>query len=381
MTERECFCPWDLAALAATPSFSEDPSRGEGDIKAIFYDGLPWRGRPTRVFAYYAVPERASAGEKVPAMVLVHGGGGSAYVPWVRLWLDRGYAAVAMDTCGSVSDGGYTGHPRHEDGGPPGWGGFDQVDEPVEDRWNYHGVADVILAHSLLRSLPEVDSDRIGITGVSWGGYLTCIVAGVDSRFRFAAPVYGCGFLGDNSAWKQQLEEMGEKSGKEWLNQWDPSVYLPRARMPMLWVTGSNDPCYPLDSWRKSCCLPSGERTLCVRIGMPHGHGGPGENPAEIHAFADALLRGGAPLACITGQGREGARGWVDFGSAVPVTKAELNVTADAGPWVDRRWTILDGTIDDGRVSADVPAHAAAYYFNLSDDRGLVVSSELEEQQ
>ena len=57
--------------------------------------------------------------------------------------------------------------------------------------------------------LPGVDPDRIGVTGISWGGYLTCIVAGVDPRFRFAAPVYGCGFLGDNSAWLPEFQKMG----------------------------------------------------------------------------------------------------------------------------------------------------------------------------
>lgn len=30
---------------------------------------------------------------------------------------------------------------------------------------------------------------------------MTCVVAGCDPRYKFAVPVYGCGFLGDNSAW------------------------------------------------------------------------------------------------------------------------------------------------------------------------------------
>ena len=47
-----------------------------------------------------------------------------------------------------------------------------------------------------------MDRRRIGITGISWGGYLTCIVAGLDDRLKVAVPVYGCGFLGDDSVWK-----------------------------------------------------------------------------------------------------------------------------------------------------------------------------------
>ena len=33
-------------------------------------------------------------GEKVPGMVLVHGGGGTAFASWVKRWNDRGYAAM-----------------------------------------------------------------------------------------------------------------------------------------------------------------------------------------------------------------------------------------------------------------------------------------------
>jgi len=29
------------------------------------------------------------------------------------------------------------------------------------------------------------------VTGISWGGYLTCIVAGIDDRLKAAVPVYG----------------------------------------------------------------------------------------------------------------------------------------------------------------------------------------------
>ena len=92
-----------------------------------------------------------------------------------------------------------------------GWdASFGQIDAPLEDQWPYHAVSAVVLAHSLLRSYPEVDASRIGVTGISWGGYLTCIVAGIDDRLKCAVPVYGCGFLGDNSAW---VDRLAKKSG------------------------------------------------------------------------------------------------------------------------------------------------------------------------
>ena len=84
------------------------------------------------------------------------------------------------------------------------------MDRDPKDQWTYHAVAAVIRGHSLLRSFPEVDAEQIGVTGVSWGGYLTCIVDGVDSRFKFAVPVYGCGYLYENSRWLGEFKAMGE---------------------------------------------------------------------------------------------------------------------------------------------------------------------------
>lgn len=352
-------------------------------VKAIFYEGAPYKGKPTRVFAYYGLPQ-VETGKKVPAMVLIHGGGGTAFESWVELWNKRGYAAIAMDTCGAIPKGKKPGGrfsndwERHEHSGPKGWGDFAGLDNPPEDQWTYHAASAAIIGHSFLRSLPEVDSERVGVTGVSWGGYLTCIVSGLDTRLKFAAPVYGCGFLGDNSAWLANFKKMGAEKSARWLKLWDPSVYLKDSAVPMLWVNGTNDFAYPLDSYRKSYLLPKGPRTLCIKVRMPHGHGGAGENPAEILAFADSIVRGGKPLAKITAPALDGNALSAAYESDVAITKAELNYTTAAGAWKDRRWETAPASIDAAakKISAAVPADAKVFYLNLIDERGLYVSTE-----
>jgi hypothetical protein len=287
-----------------------------------------------------------------------------------------------MDLCGCVPDGTYGKWKRHAYGGPAGWdASFGQVDEPIEDHWQYHAVSAVVRGHSLLRSFPEVDAEKIGVTGISWGGYLTCLVAGVDTRFKFAAPVYGCGYLGDNSAWLLAFEKMGHERAGRWLNLWDPSRYLPHATMPMLWVNGTNDFAYPMDSWQKSYRLPKTPRTLCLRVRMPHGHGPAGENPEEIHIEANAVLRGGTPLPMTTGQGHEKNEAWITYESKSPIAKAELNFTRDTGKWQDRKWDSAAATIDTEKrkVIGQLPAGTTVYYFNIFDDRECAVSSMHEE--
>ena len=151
----------------------------------------------------------------------------------------------------------------------------------------------------------------------------------------------------------------------------------------MLWVTGTNDFAYPMDSLQKSYNLPRGPRTLAVRIRMPHAHGGAGENPEEIHAFADSYCKRGTPLARVIKQGRDEKTVWATFESKCPIAKAELCFTRSSGKWQDRKWETLPAQLDvkRSRVTADLPDGTIVYYLNLIDDRGLVVSTEHEEMK
>ena len=371
---------WEMRQLSVPPQIYPAPGFQEEGVRALFFEGVIWRGKPTRIFAWYGVPPNRGV-QRVPAIVLVHGGGGTAFANWVRLWNSRGYAAIAMDTCGSVPipADNHT-WQRNPYGGPPCWdASFDQISWPEKDQWTYQAVSAIILANSLLRSFPEIDPKRIGITGISWGGYLTAISASVDHRFRFAAPVYGCGFLGEDSYWLPQFKQMGDAKARKWLDLWDPSVYLRRAKMPFLWVDGTNDQFYPLDSLRKSYLLPRGSRTLAIRVRMPHNHE-EGEQTEEIHAFADYLLKSEAPMAAVRIQGRKGQCAWAGYTAQAPLLKAELNYTSDSATWLKRQWNTVPAELKPGKhqVRATLPESATAYYFNLVDHRGIVVSSDLQ---
>jgi hypothetical protein len=148
--------------------------------------------------------------------------------------------------------------------------------------------------------------------------------------------------------------------------------------MPFLWVTGTNDFAYPMGSLQKSYRLPKGPRTVCLRVRMPHGHGGAGENPEEIRVFADGLLKKGAPLARIAKQGADGTTAWATYESAAAIAKAEMTYTKETGPWQKRKWETAPATVDAAarRVSAEIPEGATVYYLNLFDDRNCAVSTE-----
>ena len=365
---------WDLRVLGSAPRVFEAPGFSEPGVRALFFEGPAFNGKPTRVFAWMGIPN-LEPGKKAPGIVLFHGGGGTAIASWVRLWTERGYAAISMDTCGGLPRVVKGAWERNPDGGPNGWGGFDQIDQPRTDQWTYHAVASALLAHSLLRAQPEVDARRIGLTGISWGGYLTCIIAGVDPRFRFAVPVYGCGFTNEHT-FAPAVTGMGPERGDRWMRWWDPSAYLGAVKMPMLWVTGSNDFAYTFNALQKSYRLPKTPRTLAIRLRMPHGHGPAGEAPKEIWDYADSVLKHGVPLARITGQGRNGDTVWATYQTKRTIVRAELNITRDLGLWPDRKWDALPATLTKGKVTATLPPGVTVYYLNLFDDRDCAVSTE-----
>jgi len=380
---------WDLDQLHRIPETYPAPQVAETEkedekndgVRPLFFDGIDYQGKPTRVFAWYGTPGNTDG--KLPGMVLVHGGGGTAFRSWVKLWTARGYAAIAMDTCGGIPirpEGQTRGWQRHDHSGPNGWGDFNGTDKAKADQWTYHAVSTVVLAHTLLRSFPEVDADRTGLTGISWGGYLTNIVVGVDPRFKFASPVYGCGFLGENSAWTGQFQALGKTKGMLWLKLWDLSQYVCYAKLPMLLCNGTNDHFYPMDSWQKTYRTAKGKRTICCRVRMGHSHP-PAGDPQEITAFANHILKGEPPLAHITTQGRDGNNVWATYQSQSPITKAELNYTDATGNWEKRKWQTIPAQhlANTAKITATLPETATVYYLNLIDERGYIVSTEHEE--
>jgi len=366
--------PWDTNALFRAPAWSPTAVARAPGVRAIFYDGVAWSGRATRVFAWLGLPA-TTPGTKVPAMVLVHGGGGKAFREWAEMWAARGYAAIAMDLAGCGPD-----EKRLPDGGPDQGHEqkFGDIAKGIQEAWPYYAVAAVIRAHSLLRSMPEVDADLTGITGISWGGYLTCIAAGIDPRFKVAVPVYGCGFLREDERWARMMSRLSESDRQIWHETFDPSQYLPGCVVPTLWLNGTNDLAFALDIYQKSYRLVRGPRTLCVTVGMLHSHPH-GWAPKEIGIFVDSVLRDGKPLARFEKISRNSRQVRASIQVAVPLQAATLYYTTDGGAWKDRKWQNVPAAIEGSTVTAELPVDKNIIWFlTATDERGATVSSEHE---
>jgi len=266
------------------------------DVKAIFYDGIEYQGQPTRVFAWLGVPPNAKRDQSLPGIVLVHGGGGTAFKEWVELWNAQGFVAISIAVEGQLDqrvEGTDAKRPpwqRHQWAGPKRTGIFDDTDKPLEEQWMYQALAQTVLANSLLRSSPQVDADNVGLMGISWGGVITSGIMGIDDRFAFAIPTYGCGHLFDSdNQWGRALGE-----NQVYKQVYDPMNWMDRVKMPVQWLSWPKDSHFPLDSQR--ACYQATRQPYMVTLipGMGHSHQA-GWRPPDSYAFAKSVVETGKP--------------------------------------------------------------------------------------
>lgn len=363
---------WDVAELNKVPPIHETKECPAPGMRAFFYEGLEFKARPTHVFAYYSAPEGTPPKGGWPAVVCAHGGGGTAYPDWVKKWNEHGYAAISMDLEGHLPDKRW-----HENAGPSRVMAFMDIGLADREQWFYHAVADVIRANSLLRSFPEINPDKIGLTGISWGGTIVCTAAGVDSRWAFVIPVYGCGFLPDtdNEGVNQWFRVMGGELLADYRAKWDPAAHLPYAKMPMLWMNGTNDGTFPMDIFQRSALAAAGPRTLCIRLRWLHGHE-PGWRQKETYAFADSVVNGGPPLLKFERPELDADTGTARCKVTGKIASASLNYTTDTGAWKTRWWENAGCEVKPDELSGKLPKGAKFFFFNARDERGCLGSSE-----
>jgi len=342
------------------------------NVKPIYLSGVDFQGKPTKFFAWVGLPDGADEEHPVPGVVLVHGGGGTAFVQWVEEWTARGYAAIAMDTFGTrpltrfEGSGCAVAEPLDR----PGRHNFDFDVANPRDSWTAHAVATVVKSHSYLRSLPEVDAERIGITGISWGGYLTCITSAVDKRFIAAVPVYGCGFLGE-------FQGTVANAPREWLELFDPAMFLRSVECPILFVNRPVDPPYHWSQWVRSSKLPKNAQRSC-RLGFGHSHAA-GRVP-EAPLFLDAYCKGGTKLPRLSDQrlSEDGKVVSATIAATEPYKHAVIAWTEEDETVAEheRKWQQAPAGIKGDVVSAPVPPKAKAYFLSVYDLNDGVISTD-----
>jgi len=339
-----------------------------GEIRGILYDGMEYKGKPTQVFAYLGIPEGVTAENPAPAMVLVHGGGGKAYLDWVQKWVDRGYVALSYyfmesqaSTDNALPDGNYIYYNR----GPRRGGSIDDntyASIPEDEQWMYHATADASLAYTLLDSLPEVADGQIGISGISWGGVVTASVIGRDTRFKLAMPVYGAGFLDEN---KGNIHPVSKWDGRHSFDK------VKASGMKTLWINSPTDYYFDVTTTSKSAAACGGQSLILYMF----NHSEPdAAKLEETYNYADSVFRGGASLPKISSLKKSGNKVTMQIKSDAEIKSATLYHTSSETKYnnngCENLWLPKSATVNGDKVTAELPSGTKGYYIEVKDANG-----------
>lgn len=223
----------------------------------VFTVGV-FKGKPARLAGFYGFVKGSG---RAPGILQVHGGGQSASLDSVRDFARNGYPCLSINWGGNKMEGVKDDEPntdwgsidptqRHNDhysGGKPDAKTLDDVESPRNNNW-FLLVLAARRGLTFLEQQPEVDPDRLGVTGHSMGGKITTCLAGIDRRVKAAVP--SCGGAGGASG---KLSGMpGAGVGATTPTVYDATIddiaYIPGITCPILFMSPTNDFAGPFDN-------------------------------------------------------------------------------------------------------------------------------------
>ena len=200
-------------------------------IRYKSFDGL-------EIPAVFYKPKNITPGEKVPALVSVHGGpGGQArptYRDSVQYLVNHGYAVLDVNNRGSS--------------------GYGKTFFKLDDlKHGEDDLADCVEAKKFLAATGFVDENKIGIIGGSYGGYMVlAALAFRPEEFAVGVDIFGVAnwlrTLKSIPPWWESFrialyKEMGDpNTDEEYLKKISPLFHADQITKPLIVLQGANDP-------------------------------------------------------------------------------------------------------------------------------------------
>jgi len=224
----------DLKQLTHTlnPEINVDDLVSGKVVRYKSFDGI-------EIPAIYYQPHSASPGQKVPALVWVHGGPGGqsrlSYFALIQYLVNHDYAILAVNNRGSS--------------------GYGKTFYKMDDR--KHGdvdLKDCIYGKEFLASSGVIDTNKIGIIGGSYGGYMVmAALTFTPDEFTVGVNIFGVtNWLRTLNSippyWESFREalyaEMGDPTTTDsiMLYKTSPLFHAHNVTKPLMVLQGANDP-------------------------------------------------------------------------------------------------------------------------------------------
>jgi dipeptidyl aminopeptidase/acylaminoacyl peptidase len=201
-------------------------------------EDVHWTNQGMRVQGWLMYPRNYDPNRRYPMVVVPHGGPGCATLPYYPSNADYTATTSVLSTLGYFL---FYPNPRGSLGQ-----GQNYIRGNVKDL-GYADFRDILTGIDQVEKTMPVDSNRLGITGWSWGGYWT--MWSVTQTDRFRAAVSGAGIVNLESYY-------GENDIDKWMLPYfgatvydDPAIYarssaitfIKKVKTPTLEVVGQYD--------------------------------------------------------------------------------------------------------------------------------------------
>jgi len=267
---------------------------------------IPFRGKALP--AWLHLPPGYRPGERIPAVVAVPGMDSFKEIS-VALhgdrWLSRGMAVLAVD-----GPGQYECPLLGISVSIPAWAAAG----PAVMNW--------------LAARPEIDPDRIGIAGASFGSLFATIAAGAEPRFRACAVTHtclepGCYTIFEEASptFKKRFMYMAGITDEAEFDRFRETLtwegYAEKIRVPYLCVAGEADELSPMSGTEALITALQGPKRLVVYQDARHAVGGV---PATNLGPHPPILMADWMAACLDGASFPSERWYVDAAGRVAKT-------------------------------------------------------------
>jgi acylaminoacyl-peptidase len=188
-----------------------------------------------RIQGWFFPPRGAARGEPAPPLVAEIHGGPHAYYGWTPMWEFQVLAGAGI--------GVYASNPRGSEGYGEAFNAANHRD------WADGPARDVLGGIDALVAEGKADPERLGLTGGSYGGYLTTWIIAHDQRFRAALTARSVSdvamlmLTGDISGGEFGRQEFGVTpwDDPDYYRAISPLTYAANIRTPLLIQHAEND--------------------------------------------------------------------------------------------------------------------------------------------
>lgn len=325
-----------------------------------------YQNSPVRIYGIVAFPEGA---HKLPAIFWSQAGMSPANKAMPELFAKMGYVCMCITLPHKIWNPHIASNTKN----------------PEDGNMTHYAISQM-RAITYLCSMLEVDPEKIGIGGSSYGGFFSTLIAGADPRIK-------CGmsfFAGGNMMLGTHIPQFTQLTSLEDVNIWnntiDPAIRLRYRSVPFLWGVAANDNWFYLPSVVKTYCDSIGEKRIAIIPLWEHGF--PEEIDQQLFSWFDIYLKqtkkpynSVSPLVIKKINNKLYAT-W-SFSGDNKIKKAEIIVSyGKILPWkwwIYRNYVSFPAEIKDNNIKGEIPVvepDIEMYVFgNITDENGAIAST------